>query len=169
MPIFSETLRDEELIALVPQETQQVYIIGCGACENESLAYTHDLPITLKIEEEAQSPYATEVELIRIKKLLHDHDINAEIRFFHNIGSFVCMREKSRGGQEIVPNKRPDIVFTLCCDAGYNAIKELLPDLKVIKITRQTGFLFYTYSDKTGSRVIDKTKSGVIPRKKKNL
>lgn len=167
MPIFSETLNDEQLINLLTPETKRIYIVGCGACENESLAYTHDMPITKDVEAGRGTPYATTKELERLTFLLGTRGISVESKVFDTIFEFVCMLNKDNNPYDVTPTEEPDLVLALCCDAGYNALKELLPKMNVIKITKQTGIIFYSYSDKTGDRIIDKKQSCIIPIKQK--
>lgn len=67
MPIYTEIMSDSQILHLIPAQCHKIFLIGCGACTNESLAYKNDIPI-YKDCIGVPYPYATSKELKRIKK-----------------------------------------------------------------------------------------------------
>ena len=167
MPIYSETIPENQIICLLSRKYSQVFIIGCGACMNESLAFKYNLPITKSIEESKILPYATSCELKKIELVLANHGFNVESKYFNDINGFLCMAGQDSNDYPICWKQEPDIILTLCCSAGFNAIRERFPNYKVVKIAKQTAFISYSFSDKGGERVILKDKSTLIPISKK--
>lgn len=162
MPVYSKTIEDAQILQLVQGKYSRIFLIGCGACMNESLALQNDLPITESLEESKIAPCATAYELRRIANILTDHGYQVEIQYFNDIDGFLCTSEIGHQSHKICWTKNPDVILALCCSAGFHAIKEQFSDIDVIKITRQIGLIMYSFSDQTGKRIIDAEQSKII-------
>lgn len=162
MPVYSRTIGDKQILQLLQNKYFRVFLIGCGACMNESLALQNGLPITESLEDSKIAPCATAYELRRIANTLMAHGYQVEIQYFNDINGFLCTSEINHQSFEICWTKNPDVILTLCCSAGFDAIKKRFPDIKVIKITQQIGLMMYSFSDQTGKRIIDVEQSKII-------
>lgn len=164
MPLYSEVLSNESIIAELQGKYEKIAIIGCGACTNESLAYKNSLPVFDMDESGNKYPCATVVELERLRAFLVCTNYQVETKCFNDINGFVCMRKnKDADTYSIVWHDNPNVILALCCTAGSGVIKELFPDIPVVCITRPIATLFYSYSDHNGKRLICKDNSMIFP------
>jgi len=160
MPVYSETISDERILRILGNKYRRVLLVGCGACMNESLAYKNDLPI---YKGSPDFPYATAAEVSRIEKLLKTNGYEVEKKTYDDIDGFYCMTDISSAKYPVDWTITPDIILILSCGAGLLAIRDKLPEMQVMKIAKQRGYLSYGFNDTNDQRTISKSDSAVIP------
>lgn len=160
MPIYSETISDENILRILRNKYHRILLIGCGACMNESLAYKYDKPIC---KDFSDVPYATVSELDRIAKMLEASGYEVETKHYNDIDGFFCMTDIAIDMYPIDKFHSPDVIMILSCDAGCLALRDRLPEAKVIKIANQIGYISYGYIDMAGQRIIVKGESAILP------
>ena len=153
---------DSKILDLIPIQCHNIFLIGCGACTNESLAYRNSIPI-YKDCVGTPYPYATSIELRRIKKMLQKNGFSVECKYFNDIGGFICMNHVGQNDYPIEWKKLPDIILCMCCKSGYDAIKKLIHSIPVISVSETKGVISYSYKDIDNTRIIIKEESTVIP------
>ena len=164
MPIYTEIMSDSQILHLIPTQCHNIFLIGCGACTNESLAYRNDLPIYKECIG-APYPYATSIELSRIKKLLQKNGFFVECKYFDDISGFLCMNHLGQNDYSLEWNELPDIILCMCCSSGYAAIKKAIPTILVETVSQIKGVISYSYKDIGNTRIIVKEQSVVVPIK----
>ena len=161
MPVYSKVINNEAILKLVSRyNCHNILVIGCGGCMNESLAYDGGMCIC---KDGTEIPYATIVELDRIKKLLCDHHYTVEIKYYEGVKGFLCMENVDDCRYGLQGNNQPDIILVLSCLSGLYALREKLPKYNIMCITETKGGLSYYYKDEKGSRYIVKEKSKITP------
>lgn len=163
MPVYSEVLDDYILIQKISKKYRNILILGCGACMNESLAYTHNSPIFIKDNYGNQIPYSTLNELNRLTRMLNMNGYNARFELMTEKSNSLCMINYRDKIYEISTTKKLDAILVLSCPAGIFGIKKNIDSIPIIKATKQLGFLAYGYNDdEYGTRTMIKEKSTVI-------
>ncbi len=163
MPIYSETIQNDEILNILKHRCKKVLLIGCGACMNESLAYLHDLPLSVKGEREEYYPIPVIKELKRIAKMLEENGYEVNYEYLAEGSNSRCMIDSTKEIYNVSYESKPEMILVLSCPAGREGIKSTIKDTPVINITRQKGFLFYKYeTNLDGSRNIIKKESKVF-------
>lgn len=155
---------DSKILDLIPIQCHNIFLIGCGACTNESLAYRNSIPI-YKDCVGVPYPYATSIELRRIEKMLQKNGFSVECKYFNDIGGFLCMNHVGHNDYSLEWKKLPDIILCMCCTSGCEAIKKVIPSIPVIAVSETKGVISYLYEDIDNTRIIIKEQSTVIPIK----
>jgi hypothetical protein len=161
MAVYSKTLSDDEILALIPMASKKrILIVTCGGCVNESLAYDNDIPIFVCDKNGNNIPHASYVEAVRIADLLKRNGYEASIKLQDGELPVICIFSAEENGILKVETT-PDIILTLSCLSGAILLRTLT-QIPVYAITKQVGYLAYTYTtDKNGNRVIIKERSQI--------
>lgn len=162
MPVYTEILSNEDILNLIPADCKRVFIIGCGACTNESIAFKNNVPIYNVPIGETMYPFATCMELKRIKRVLEDKNYIVKTQYFNDIDGFLCMDDINRELYHLDIEVEPDLIMCLCCPSGLTALKKKIPKIPVVCISKVKGTIAYVYKETDNSRVIVKNKSQVI-------
>lgn len=162
MPVYTEILSNEEIVNLIPEDCKRVFIIGCGACTNESIAFKKKVPIFNILAGETKYPFGTSMELKRIKKDLEDKGYIVNTQYFNDIDGFLCMDDINRELYHLDIEVEPDLIMCLCCPSGLTALKKKISRIPVVCISKVKGTIAYVYEETDNSRVIVKNKSQVI-------
>jgi len=165
MPIYSETLKDEDILRILGNRYQNVLVIGCGACMNESLAYRYSLPI---FKGSPDIPYATVLELCRVEKLLADNGYKVETKYYNDINGFYCMTDIAVDSYPTDWTIKQNVILILSCNSGCEGLRLRLPNANIVRITKLIGGIPYEYLDKGDQRIIIKTESTIIPLTKED-
>lgn len=175
MAVYSKTIEDSDIIKLVEGKYENLLLVGCGGCMNESLAYTNAWPIFQAAEgktvKEANIPIATHLELERIQSMLQTRGFKVRVfesyELKNNDGNegFLCIRNSGYPfdllGQ--FPDFRIDAILTVCCGAGtFGIIDDYGKDIPVRQITRSSGMISYSFIDDEISRCIDYSHSKIM-------
>lgn len=160
MPIYSETLSNEQILRILGNKYQRVLVIGCGACMNESLAFKHNMAI---YKNNLEIPYATIAELQRIEKMLTDNGYQVEIKYYEDIDGFYCMTNISIDEYPLDWVISPDIILLLSCNSGCEGLRDRLPNTKIIRITELIGGVPYGHRDNNGQRIMVANESTIVP------
>lgn len=159
MAIYSKTLCDEQILALIPEQSHHVLIVACGGCVNESLAYDHETPIVVLDVDGTEIPQASLIEAQRISKMLIYKGYETEIKLLNGDLPVLCIFSDER--EEILPPNRLDVILTLSCISGSIGLRTLT-NVPVFSITKQAGYLSYTYAkDKEGNKIMIKERSQI--------
>ena len=157
MAIYSQTLTNQEILALIPQHTKHILIVACGGCVNESLAYDKDIAV-LKFDESGNAlPNASFVDAQRISAFLDQNEFQTEIKLLVGDMPVLCINPYECANIMNAAIK-PDIILTLSCQSGAIGL-QVFTDIPVIPITNQIGYLAYTYEDSNNERRIVKARS----------
>ncbi len=163
MPIYSESIQNDEILNILGNKYKKVLLVGCGACMNESLAYLSDLPLSVKGERNEYYPVPIIKELKRIAKMLGERGYEVDYQYIPEGSNSLCMIDSTKEIYNVSLESKPEIVLVLSCPAGREGIKTTIKEIPVIQITRQKGFLFYKYETNfDGSRNIIKKESKVF-------
>lgn len=178
MAVYSKTISDSEIIGLVDGKYQNLLLVGCGGCMNESLAYTHHEPIFRfpqgKTIADGAIPIATHSELRRLQSLLESKGFRVRTFELYDLGTvkgnegLLCIREVGESFDMVkhFPDFHIDAILTLCCAAGtFGITNEYGKDVPILQITRLHGMISYSFTDKEGTRYIDYQHSTVIQSK----
>lgn len=155
MPVYSKVIEDKQIIELVKDKYQNILILGCGACMNESLAYTNDTPIHYN-----SKPYSIIQELKRLSAMLNQEGYKVKYDVIPEGSNTLCMRKI--GANSFTLAQKPDVILMLSCPSGIFGLKSILIDTSIISISKPFGFLTYAYKDDGDKKVIIKDKSKVI-------
>jgi hypothetical protein len=155
MPVYSKTIEDKKIINLVKDKYQNVLILGCGACMNESLAYTNDTPIY-----DNSKPYSIERELQRVANILSQFCLKVKWNVIPEGSNTLCMRKID--SSSFVLEEQPDVILILCCPSGQFGLKSNVTNVPIIGISKPFGFLSYAYIEDGTKKVMVKDKSKVI-------
>jgi hypothetical protein len=153
LPIYSETISNENIIRTLGDKYHDVLIIGCGACMNEGLSYRYDVPI---YNGSPSVPSATVAELGRIAEMLIANGYQVETKYYEDINGFYCMTDVSSDAYPLDWTGTPDIILMLSCASGCEGLRSRLPKARIVKITELIGGVSYGYIDKDDQRVICK-------------
>lgn len=146
MPNYSTVFSDPKILQITKfQSVKHILVLGCDGCMNESLAYTNHKPLLLHGEKEISA--AIEEECQRIVDLLEEHGYSAEMKVLTNSDNALCLRNSALRKFNLSEFRKPDIIFALCCPAGYWGLKQSLPDECIIRITKFKGTISYSYID----------------------
>lgn len=161
LPIYSESIQNDEILNILKNRYKKVLLFGCGACMNESLAYLYDLPLSVKGERDEYYPVPVIKELKRIANMLGENGYEVNYEYFPEGSNSRCMIDSTKEIYNVSFESKPEIVLVLSCPAGREGIKTTIKEIPVI--TRQKGFLFYKYeTNLDGSRNIIKKESKVF-------
>ncbi len=178
MPVYSVPIPEPSVLKAL-EGANKVRILGCGICDNWSLAYHKNQPISELVtqgDKTVSLPYALNMEANHYKKLLEEKDVESDIELI----PMLCQYSTDSGLLEMTgdaPWTRSDFVdrclssdAVLClgCGAAFMGIKKRLGDkVKVVPGLRSVGVLqVQTYLDESGKFVlIDKEGSTVIENK----
>lgn len=155
MAVYSRTLSDTEILALIPQQSKDVLIVTCGGCVNESLAYDNDVPILTFDDRGNATPFASYVEAVRISKVLKEKGYGVEIKLLDGDMPVLCIYTEGRVAELLSTGVSPDVILTLSCKSGAIGL-QVITDKPVISITKQVGYMAYAYKDENGKRNIIK-------------
>lgn len=163
MPIYSESIQNNEILNILKNKYKNVLLIGCGAYMNESLAYLYDLPLSVKGKRDEYYPVPVIKELKRIAKMLEENGYEVNYEYIPEGSNSCCMIDNTKEIYNVSFESKPEIVLVLSCPAGREGIKATIKEIPVIHITKQKGFLFYKYeTNLDGSRNIIKKESKVF-------
>ena len=143
MPVYTEILSDDEIIGIVTDAYKRLLILGCGACTNESIAYRKCYPIFLKKDDEDIYPYATVMELKRVKHLLESKGHEVSIKYFNDIDGFFCMTNVNDDDYCLELDDSVDAILCLCCPCGIAALKRIISTIPLFGISKLKGTLAY--------------------------
>lgn len=175
MAVYSKTIEDLDIIRLIEGKHENVLLIGCGGCMNESLAFTNSWPIFQPTQgkplQENAIPIATHFELERIQFMLRARGYKIKIfesyELKDNRGNegFLCIRKSGHPfdllGQ--FPDFRIDVILTVCCGAGtFGVVDDYGESIPVKQITRPSGMISYSFFDDETGRYIDYSHSKVM-------
>jgi hypothetical protein len=147
MPVYSEVLNDEEIIKLVKGKYQNILIVGCGSCMNESLAYLHDSPIFVKGTDGNNIPHSVLTEIQRIADLLEKEGCNVKYLPLPSHSNSLCQINSDEPMYPLSMENNPEIILAVCCPPGTFGLKAVANNVPIIKVTRQKGFLAYRFVD----------------------
>lgn len=146
MPNYSTVFSDSKILQILKsQPVKNILVLGCDGCMNESLACTNHKPLLLHGEKEISVAVADECQ--RIVDLLEDHGYSAAMKVLTNSDNALCLRNAVLRKFSLSELHKPDIIFALCCPAGYWGLKQCLPDENIIRITKLVGTIAYSYID----------------------
>ncbi len=136
LPIYSELIQNEEILNILKGRYKKILLIGCGACMNESLAYLHDLPLSVKGEQDEYYPIPVIKELKRIAKMLEENGYEVNYEYLSEGSNSRCMIDSTKEICNVSFESKPEIVLVLSCPAGREGIKTIIKEIPVINITR---------------------------------
>jgi hypothetical protein len=162
MPVYSVPLPESSVLKAL-EHTEKVRIIGCGFCDNWSLAYNNKQPIN-EIKTEGDKTitvrYALSLELNRWKKQLEKEGKSCETEIVPQLCVYTedpTIIERSYlhklSGKDFVDRcKGSDAVLCLGCSAAFAGLKRRLgDDVMVIPAWKSVGAIqIQTYMDETG-------------------
>jgi hypothetical protein len=146
MPVYSEVLSDQEILKTVRNCYQNVLVIGCGSCMNESLSYLHDLPIFTKDNNGNNVPFSVLSEKKRIVDMLNNEGFHANYQALLPHSNTLCQIDNDKEIYQLSVNSDTEIVLAVCCPAGIIGLKTGV-EIPIIRITKQKGFLAYRHTD----------------------
>jgi hypothetical protein len=162
MGVYSVMLSDDHLIKSL-QNFNQIVILGCGGCANDSLAYDNDIPLLANFdplkEQYRPEPDAILTEAKRLKTLLENYNKTVLISIGMHLCS-TCTGDKLEEWINICRNT--EAVLTLSCVAGTIGVKiPLKKTVKVIPGMKTLGVLYChnIFDPVKGMINIDKKKS----------
>jgi hypothetical protein len=168
MAVYSVVLPDSTILKRV-SGLKSALIVGCGACLNDSLAFSTDRPLAQVIIDRNTGktdilPMLIDKELQRIKTLLENNGIRTgtestipicEISFVTE--PFISNLSKRSGEAEAI--------ISVSCSVGTLALKKQLGKIfKIISATKTSGIFQVTKSlDESGKFVyLDKNQSTIL-------
>lgn len=170
MPIYSESIQNDEILNILKNKYKKVLLIGCGACMNESLAYLYDLPLSVKGERDEYYPVPVIKEIKRIAKMLEENGYEVNFEYLPEGSNSRCMIDNTKEIYNVSFESKPEVILVLSCPASREGIKTTIKEIPIINITRQKGFLFYKYeTNLDGSRNLIKKESKVFYINKEEL
>jgi len=154
MAVFSDIISDQKILVSIPDESKKILVFVCGGCVNESLAYIKDTPI-LKNDQ----PFASKMEAERISNLLTQKGYDVRIEVLDGAMPVLCIFD------DLFPLANddqfvPDVILALSCHSGVAGL-EMLQSKPVIPLTKQIGYIAYTYEDIGNERIMIKSKTVV--------
>lgn len=171
MAVYSTVLSDERIINEVHNaKATNISLVVCGGCTNESLAFTHMLPIitskegdTLEqsIANNRSIPYAAQATANRIAIMLRNEGYFVNT-YMVPLGEELLCIQKGDNGISLLSSNKTDLILALCCPAGVVGIKRHIKDIPVITLMKPQGQLFYVYRDDMFARQIVFEESTVI-------
>lgn len=162
MPTYSIPLPEASILKAL-EGVNNVRIMGCGFCDNWSLAYQQNQPIR-EIKKEGDktitTPYALTKYTDHLKKLLKEKNIESDVEIIQ----MLCTYTEDQATSKFYNNapwtqsgfvdrcKNSDAVLCLGCSAAYIGLRRRLGDsVKIVPGMRTVGVLqIQTYFDDTG-------------------
>ena len=161
MPVYSEVLEDQEILNFVRGKYTNVLVVGCGSCMNESLSYLHNTPIFIK-EGNDDIPYSVHNEAERLTTMFNAEGINSTYIIIPKGKNARCMINLDEDIYQLSMDSHPDVILAMCCPSGVHGLVSSSNGVKIIKITKQCGFLAYSYRiNNEGTHYIVKEKSSI--------
>lgn len=168
MGVYTEISSDAHIVAM-SKGFKKVAILGCGACTNESIAYSKGLPLVTRVPQDSgdiqEIPHAVSYEMERIAELLAEQGLVIETKVINAYGEeFVCSAsdEGLESLREAIPSG--DAILALCCPAGQMGIRRILGEtIEILSLVRTTGTLYCHYEDIGEAREIVGKRCSVIP------
>jgi len=161
MAVYSKIFSDDKLLSLLPENVQNIFIITCGGCANESLAYDNDHPVLVFDKDVSATPYASYVEAKRIATMLETKGFNVNVKTLRGEMSILCVFSKDANDILNMVNS-PDVIITISCVSGALGLQLLIPKTPVIPAAYQVGYISYTYKDEGDHRKILKDHSSCL-------
>ena len=169
-------MRSDSSILKEIEGLESVYIVGCPACANFSIAYEKDKPAQkLTVDKEtgrtSLSPLAVTAETNRLKKIFEDKGMKVGTEIWPVICASTSDGEIQYGGPQWVDPalvnrcSGAEVIVALCCVGGVVGLKKRFgEDCKVIPGMKTEGISYlYTALDKETNLVhIDKARSTII-------
>lgn len=162
MPVFSVPVPESSIIKAL-EGAKKVRIMGCGFCDNWSLAYHQNQPVK-EIKKEGDkittTPYALTQHVTNLKKQLEEKNIETE---YERI-PMLCTYTEDPASSEFYQNSpwtqrgfvdrcnESDAVLCLGCSAALMGLRRRLGDsVKLVPGLRTVGALqIQTYLDESG-------------------
>lgn len=175
MPVYSVPV-PESIILKAIEGAKKVRIIGCGLCDNWSLAYLKKQPVNeimKRGDKTIRVPYSLSLEANHYKKLLEEKDVECDIEFI----PMLCQYSTDPDLLEMSGNapwtrsdfvdrcKDSDAVLCFGCGASFMGLKKRVgDDVKVVPGLRSVGALqIQTYMDESKKFImLDREGSTVI-------
>lgn len=153
MPNYSTVFSDSKLLQILEsQSLMYILVLGCDGCMNESLAYTNHKLLLSYGEKETRVAISDECQ--RIVDLLRTYGYSAEMRVLTNMDNALCIRDSALKSFSLSEFHKPDIIFALCCPAGYCGLKQCFPNEHIVRITELEGTISYSYIDDRKKRIM---------------
>ena len=178
MPVYSIPIPESSVLKAL-EEASKVMIIGCGFCDNWSLAYNLEQPITeMKTEGERTItvPYSLSLELNKWKKRLEEKGKDCEIEITPQLCVYSedpVILERSNllklSGKDFVDKcKGSDAVLCFGCSAAFVGLKRRLGnDMMIIPGMKTVGTIqFQTYMDESGKFIMMNNEGSTIIKNK---
>ena len=178
MPVYSVPLPESSVLKAL-EGANKVRIIGCGFCDNWSLAYNYNQPIN-EIKTEGDKtitvPYSLSLELNRWKKLLEEEGKSCEIEVTPQLCMYSedpVILERSNlfklSGKDFVERcKGSDAVLCFGCSAAFAGLmRRLGDDVMLIPGLKSVGALqIQTYMDESGRFIMMNNEGSTIIKNK---
>lgn len=168
MAVYSIVLPDSTILKRV-NGFKSVLIVGCGACLNDSLAFSTERPLAKVVTDRNTGktdilPMLINEELQRIKTLLENNGIRARTE------STIPICEISFITEPFISNlskhsAEAEAIVSASCSVGTLALKKQLGKIfKIISATKTSGiFQVSKYLDESGGFVyLDKSQSTIL-------
>ena len=157
MPIYSKTIQNDAILALIPQGTRKILILFCCGCINESLAFDNNFPLSLMGDNNTRIPYPSQTEAKRISHLLNENGFITKYTTLIGDMPVLCVFS-SESITYISENEfQPDIILVLSCPAGAHGV-HMRVCIPVFSVTEQVGTLAFQYSEQNGKRYITRSR-----------
>ena len=167
MPVYSEVLEDHEIVKMIRNKYNNVLVVGCPSCMNESLAYINNSPIFIK-EGKKDIPFSINEKVQKIVKTLNSEGISVKFTFIPTESNTFCIIDTDKDNYQLSKDNQPEAIIVLCCPSGVYGLASKYPNIKILKVTRQCGYLSYNcYTDEDGTKHIIKEKSCITSINKK--
>ena len=152
MPVYSVPLPESSVLKAL-EGANKIRILGCGFCDNWSLAYQNDQPISELVKQGDQTiqvPYSLNKKANHYKKLLEEKDIECGVEIipmlcqYSNDSDLLEMSGDAPWTRSdfIVRCWGSDAVLCLGCSAAFIGLKKRLGDeVKVVPGLRSVGVL----------------------------
>jgi hypothetical protein len=162
MPTFSLPIPESSIIKAL-EGANKVKIMGCGFCDNWSLAYQQNQPakeIKKEGDKTITTPYALTQHTSNLKQRLKEKDIDSEIE----VVPMLCTYTEDPASSNFYRNapwtqknfmdrcKDFDAVLCLGCNAAFIGLRKRLDDsVKIVPGMKTVGSLqIQVYLDETG-------------------
>ena len=153
IPNYSTVFSDLKLLQILEtQSLRYILVLGCNGCMNESLAYTNHKLLLSHGDKETSVAITDECQ--RIVDLLRTNGYNADMKVLTNSDNALCIRDTTLKKFSLSEFQKPDIIFALCCPAGYWGLKQCLPNEYIVRITQLKGTISYSYIDDEKRKVM---------------
>jgi hypothetical protein len=168
MAVYSIVLPDSTILKRVAG-LKSVIIVGCGACLNDSLSFSTERPLARVISDRVTSPadfmpLLVDEELKRIKKLLENNGLSAEVECMAPLCEISFMTEPFIS-ELAKRSAEAEAIISLSCSVGTLALIKQLGKVFRIKAATKTLGVFQPskFLDESKEFVfLDKSKSTII-------